>query len=231
MVLVNVFERIEQKYILDKKQYKLLMKLMDKYFLKDLYYKSSIYNIYFDNDNNDLIINSLEKPVYKEKVRLRSYLEVKSDNDTVFLEVKKKYNGVVYKRRVKLKYFEYMDYIKKRIIPNDNKKSQIMKEIDYYINYYKLHPYIFVGYDRLSYYAKDDINFRVTFDSNLRSRKNDLELRDTDDNKRYFDSDKYIMEVKCLNALPIWFVSYLSECEIYPRSFSKVGSIYLKEGR
>ena len=141
--------------------------------------------------------------------------------------MKQKYEGMVYKRRVRLTVEEYNNYINEGIMPKNNK--QIMKEIDYYINYYKVRPYIYVAYDRLSYYAIDDINFRVTIDSNLRSRKNNLELRDRNDNQMYFDDNRYIMEVKSMNSLPIWFVTELSKYKIYPCSFSKVGSIYLKE--
>lgn len=222
----NVFKRVEQKYLLTEAQFKLLETTLNNHFEKDKYYKTTIYNIYFDNDNNDIIINSIEKPTYKEKVRLRSYGEVKS-NDTVFLELKQKYKGVVYKRRANLLLKEYNKYMKKGILPKSN--TQIMKEIDYYINYYNLHPSIFVGYDRLSYYSKEDNNLRITFDTNLRSRKVNLKLKDTKDNELFFEEKIYIMEVKSLYGLPLWFTKVLSQNKIYPKSFSKVGSIYKKE--
>jgi len=220
----NVFKRVEQKYLLTESEYLLLQEVLDNYFLEDKYYKSNIYNLYFDNQNNDILINSIDKPKYKEKIRLRSYKEPNLD-DIVYLEIKQKYKGVVYKRRVELTLKDYLDYEEKRII-NDN---QIMKEIDYYIKYYDLKPNIFVSYDRLSYYFKEDNNFRITFDTNLRYRFNNLSLKDTKDNKYYFDTKMYIMEVKCLNSLPLWFVKILSNNKIYPKSFSKVGNIYLKE--
>jgi len=204
----------------------ILQDVMDEYFEKDKFYKTTIYNIYFDNDNNDLIINSIEKPMYKEKIRLRSYGEPSIDS-IVFFEMKQKYKGIVYKRRVDLTLKEYLKYMKKNIFPKDN--IQIMKEIDYYIKYYKLKPYIFVGYDRLSYYLKEDKNFRITFDTNLRSRTNNLKLKDSKDNKMYFDSNMYIMEIKSLYGLPLWFTNVLSSNEIFPTSFSKVGNIYKKE--
>lgn len=222
----NFFKRIEQKYIINKKEYDDIQEIISKYFLMDSYYESKIYNIYFDNDNRDIIINSLEKPVYKKKIRVRSY-GIPNDDSLVFFEIKEKYKGIVYKRRVKLSLLEYNNYINKGIMPNHDK--QIMREIDYNIKYYKLHPYMVLTYDRLSYYSKEDINFRITFDSNLRSRYNDLEFRDNND-RLYFKDKKYIMEVKCSNSLPIWFVSYLSKNKIYPISFSKIGSIY-KESR
>lgn len=217
----NIFKRIEQKYILSKSEYKKIQKLINDYFLKDKYYESKIFNIYFDNQNNDMMINSIEKPIFKKKVRVRKY----GNDNKVFLEIKEKYRGMVYKRRIELTDNEYERYICNNKI-ND---KQIMREIDYYIDYYKLKPHMFLAYDRLSYYAKENSRFRLTFDSNMRYRFEDLNLKDNGKNKKYFEGDEYIMEVKTVNSLPIWFVNYLSENKIYPRSFSKAGSIYIKE--
>lgn len=225
-MIQKIFKRVEQKYILTEEQYLLLQDMIKDHFKKDKYYESKIYNIYFDNDNNDSIITSIEKPKYKSKVRLRSYGPA-GNKDYVYLEIKQKYNGVVYKRRINLTLEEYYRYWKDNIFPKKNK--QIIKEIDYHIKYQKLHPFIFVAYDRLSYYAKDDNNFRITFDTNLRSRTKNLLLKDTRENEYFFNEKKYIMEVKCLFSLPLWFTKELSKYKIYPRSFSKVGNIYIKE--
>jgi len=222
-MIQKVFKRVEQKYVLNEKQYLSLQNLIRTYFSKDKYYKCKIYNIYFDNDNFDSIINSIEKPEYKSKVRLRSY----GCNDNVFFEMKQKFKGIVYKRRINLTIDEYNKYQNEGIYPKKNK--QIIKEIDYYVKYHNLHPAIFVAYDRLSYCAKDDKNFRVTFDSNLRSRFKNLLLKDTKENEKYFNEKMYIMEVKCLNSLPLWFTKELSRLKIYPKSFSKVGNVYIKE--
>lgn len=225
-MIQNIFERIEQKYLLSEEQYICLNNLISKYFEKDNFFESHIYNIYFDNDNRDLTINSLEKPLYKEKIRARSYFAPK-ENDVIFFEIKQKFRGTVYKRRVKLTLKEYNDYLKSNIFPENNR--QIMKEIDYYIHHYKLKPFMLVAYDRLSYYSKSDKNFRLTFDTNLRSRQNNLTLSDSNDDSFYFDKPTYIMEVKCLGSLPLWFTKVLSKYQIYPSSFSKIGNIYKKE--
>lgn len=224
---ISVFKRIEQKYILSKIEYELLQDMIKKYFNKDKYYKSNIYNLYFDNDNNDMIINSIEKPIYKDKIRLRSYNESKNKDDIVYLEMKQKYKDIVYKRRVEMTLNEYNKYINNETI--SIKEKQILKEIDYYINYYRIKPYIFIGYNRLSYYSKDNESFRITFDTNLRYRLDNLYLSDNKNNKYYFEEETYIMEVKSNSNLPIWFVEVLSKNKIYPRSFSKVGNIYKKE--
>ena len=105
---IEIFRRVEQKYLLSKEQYIKLMDRISSHVEKDKYYKSTICNVYFDTTNSDLIVTSLEKPLYKEKVRLRSY-GVPTIDSTVFLEIKSKYKGIVGKRRVsfKLKDFYY----------------------------------------------------------------------------------------------------------------------------
>ena len=218
----NVFKRVETKYLLTDEEYKTLMKKIDKHLMKDKYYKSTICNIYFDTDDYDVINKSLEKPVFKQKIRLRSY-NVPSLEDDVFFEIKGKYDGVVFKRREKIKLIDYYNYINDGKIPSD---KQIIKEIDYLIKNENLKPKIMLSYDRLSYYDKDNKNFRITFDQNIRSREEDLNLEYGDAGKLYFNKPTYIMELKSLGAMPLWFTNILTKLKIYPKSFSKYGSIY-----
>lgn len=219
----EVFRRKEIKYLLSKDKYDKLMEKLEGHLKHDKYFERTICNIYFDTKNYDLIINSINKPIYKEKVRVRSY-NIPSLNDEVFFEIKKKYNGIVGKRRIEMKLKDFYDYLNGgNIISND---TQIASEIDYDFKNYKLEPKLFLAYDRLSYYDKDNINFRITFDRNLRSRENDLKLELGDSGKLYFKEDTYIMETKVLDAYPLWFTDILSSLKIYPVSFSKYGSIY-----
>lgn len=224
---MNFFQRIEQKYILTEEEYKLLFEKINSHLEKDYYYKSTICNLYFDTDYNDLIVNSLEKPPYKQKVRVRSYNAANVD-DNVFLELKGKHKGIVFKRREKIRLDELYKYLESGTIPKNN-NNQIMKEIDYIIKRYNLKPKIFLAYDRLSYYDKDNVNFRVTFDMNLRSRNEDLNLELGDTGKLFSKEKFYIMELKSLTSIPLWFIKVLSELKIYSRSFSKYGSIYSKQ--
>lgn len=219
----NIFRRVEEKYILSENEKNNLFSKISKYIEKDKFYESTICNIYFDNKNNDLIINSLDKPVYKEKIRLRSYDKIPSLNSKVFFEKKDKYEGIVGKRRIEMTLGEFYDYIKNHKYDRSN---QIMKEIDYYMNYYKLEPAIYIAYDRKSYKGIDDSNLRITFDTNLRSRTSDLNLELGDAGVKYFKDKYYIMEIKTLGAMPLWLVRSLSELNIFPSSFSKYGKIY-----
>ena len=219
----NIFRRVEEKYLLTKTQRDLFLKKIDKYIEKDKFYESTICNIYFDNKNNDLIVNSLEKPIYKEKIRLRSYKKTPNLDDEVFLEKKDKYEGIVGKRRIKMTLREFYEYIKNH---NYDKSNQIMNEIDYYINYYDLKPAIYIAYDRKSYCGKSNSDLRITLDTNLRSRNSDLRLELGDAGKKYFKNKYYIMEIKTLGSMPLWLVRALSELNIFPASFSKYGKIY-----
>ena len=148
----NTFNRVEQKYLLSNEDYQALFNKIKKYIIEDVFFESKISNIYFDNEQNDLIIYSIDKPIYKDKIRLRSYITPQI-NDFVFLEIKSKYRGIVGKRRVKMTLKEYYNYINEGVYDSSN---QIMKEIDYLIKYYHLKPTIFIGYDRLSYRLKED---------------------------------------------------------------------------
>ena len=156
----EIFRRVESKYLVKDKEYKQILEKSKKYLEKDKYFKSEILNIYFDTDNYELIRSSLDKPIYKEKVRIRSY-KVPNENDEIFLEIKKKYDGVVSKRRLSLSLKEFNDYYynHKKI-----KNSQIMEELDYCFKKYDLKPKVFLSYDRESYKCKNDDNFRITFD-------------------------------------------------------------------
>lgn len=221
----NVFKRVEEKYLLTKEQKILLLEKIGAYLKKDKFYHSTICNIYFDNKYNELILNSMDKPVFKEKVRLRSY-KIPALKEEVFLEIKEKFKGIVGKRRIKMTLQEFYDYYENN---KYDKNNQIMKEIDYYFKLYDLKPFIYIAYDRISYRGIENDNLRITIDSNLRSRNEDLRLELGDAGKKYFEEDFYIMEIKTLGAMPLWLVRSLSELKIYPASFSKIGKIYEKE--
>ncbi len=218
----NVFKRVEEKYVLNKKQKEKFFQKVNPYLQPNRFFEATICNIYFDTQNYDLIVHSLEKPPFKEKIRLRSY-NVPTLEDTVYLEIKNKYKGIVGKRRVKMKLSEFYEYLNTKKYKQNN---QIMREIDYYFTYYKLKPTLYIAYDRQSYMGADNPNLRITLDTNLRSRKEDLFLELGDAGKKYFKEEIYIMEIKTLGAMPLWLVQVLSELKIYPTSFSKYGSIY-----
>jgi len=223
VAIQTVFKRYEIKYLITEEQCEKLKKLFTEYMTGDEYGNSTIRNIYFDTPSYLLIRNSVEKPVYKEKLRLRSY-GVTTPDSTVFLEVKKKFKGVVYKRRLRLKEKEALDYILDGVKLPD---SQIFREIDYFVSYYKeLIPRVVISYEREAFYSKYDSTFRVTFDKNVLYRQDDLSLESGVYGKRILPEGKVLMEVKTAYAIPLWLTSFLSENKIYKTSFSKYGTAY-----
>jgi SPX domain protein involved in polyphosphate accumulation len=223
---MDIFHRIEQKYVLNKNEYEKMIKELNKYTIHDKYYESSICSVYFDDDNYDLIINSIDSPLYKEKVRLRSY-GVIDDNGKVFLELKKKYKGVTYKKRVTMTLNEFWNYYEKSIIPKSCDNLS-MKEIDYCFNKYRLKPKMFISYDRYSYLDKENNNIRITFDYNIKYRDKHLNLDSNKYLEDIIEDDIYIMEIKTRDSIPIWFTKILSNLKLYPSGYSKYKEAYLR---
>ncbi len=220
------FERSEKKYLMSDDQYQALREVLDKRMIADVYGEYTVCNLYFDTDHNDLIIRSIEKPDYKEKMRLRSYGTV-GDKDKVFLEIKKKFKGVVFKRRIILPYGEVKDYLYHGIPPR--KTGQIFNEIDYFIRFYQCYPKLYLSYDRLALCGIDDDNgLRITFDRNIRSRTDRLDLSIPPDGEQLLEPGVWLMEVKAPGAMPLWLTDAFTRLKIYPTSFSKYGRIYAK---
>lgn len=229
----KVFDRIEKKYLITKTTKKNILRTIKKQMKKDGYFKSEVFNLYFDTDNYDLIIQSIDQPIFKEKLRARSY----GGYDRVFLEIKTKLRGrdlnPGFKRRVMITNADFDSLVEneatvselalKKIETKDD--LQIAKEIDYLIDKFDLKPKILVMYDRESYKGEDDL--RITFDENLQYRDTNLGFFKEKNDKIYFkDSHKVIMEIKAHGALPLWLVKALSENKVYPRQFSKIGNIF-----
>lgn len=219
----EVFKRYEKKYLLTQIQYRKLRKLLDERMEIDEYGLHTICNIYFDTVDYSLIRTSLDKPVYKEKLRLRSY-GVPRSGDTVFVEIKKKFDGIVYKRRVSMtleEAKEYLIYGKKPSVQN-----QITREIDWVLKRYELSPAVYIAYDRLAMYGKENENLRITFDQNIRYREELLELGEGSFGMNIIQGDMVLMEIKIPDAMPVWMSHMLSELSVSPASFSKYGECY-----
>lgn len=220
----TVFSRYEYKYIVTKDQKKRLLEAMQPYMKQDQYGRSTIRNIYFDTDSYLLIRRSIEKPVYKEKLRVRSYSQATEDS-TVFVELKKKFKSVVYKRRLALPEKEAMDWLTKGIPPKN--QTQIFREIDYSLSFYKtLKPAVFLSYEREAFFGNNDPEFRVTFDENILCRQTNLSLQEPVGGEAVLDPNLMIMEIKCAGGIPLWLVQTLSKEKLYKASFSKYGTAY-----
>ena len=222
-----VFNRVEKKYKLNEEKYQAFWSDLIKYMEIDEFGRHTISNIYYDTPDDLLIRRSIEKPVYKEKLRLRSYGRP-TLNDNVFLEIKKKYDGIVNKRRIALPLQNAYDYMNKNISPFP--PTQILSELDYFKSLYHLSPKLLLSYERIALYGKEDPTFRVTFDTGIRSRTDNLRLeKGSYGNFLFKDACIYLMEVKITNSTPLWFSKLLSKHQIYPTSFSKYGNVYKEQ--
>ena len=199
---------------------------MDPYMQIDHYGRTTIRNIYFDTDTFRLIRRSLEKPAYKEKLRVRSY-GTADPEDEVFVELKKKYDGIVYKRRLTLpEKIVRESFERRRDLPV---KSQIGEEIKYFRHYYgQLVPVVFLTYEREAYYSLDGSDFRVTFDENILYREDDVSLGSEIYGKPLLENGQTLLEIKTSGGLPLWMSRTLSSNHLFKTSFSKYGSAYMK---
>ncbi len=222
------FARKERKYLLSEMQYRILCEEILPRIRPDKYANYTICNIYYDTPAFDLIRRSIEKtdkPVYKEKLRLRSYGPV-GEADPVFLELKKKYKGTVYKRRITLSYAEAIAYLEQGVAP-PTAQPQILREMDAFLQYHHPVPALYLAYDREAYSGKEQKDLRVTFDRNIRFRWENIDLLQ-DKGALLLPQGTVLLELKLPMAMPLWLVRALDQIEAKPISFSKYGEIYKK---
>ena len=226
MAYQSVFQRYEIKYLITSEQKQRLVAEMAPYMALDQYGRTIIRNIYFDTPDFRLIRNSIEKPPYKEKLRLRSY-EQTSPDTPVFVEIKKKYDSIVYKRRIALSESGAMNWIcGTQPVPFTD---QISREIDYFLSFYpELRPTVFISYAREAYFCRSGNGFRITFDDDILCRRHDLSLGHGPAGSPILANDLVLMEIKCSGGIPLWMTKLLTQERIFRTSFSKYGTAYQK---
>lgn len=217
----EIFKRTEKKYLLSAQQYRAFIAALEPFVKRDRYFESDIMSLYYDTPDYRLIRASIEKPVFKEKIRLRSYGVPRSADD-VFLEIKRKYKGVVYKRR------SVMPLSRAAGFPETARDTQIEKELVRCFDFYAgLAPRMLITYKRHAYTALSDPELRITFDSELLFRDYDLRLDKGIYGRKLLPHGERIMEIKITGAMPLWLAGLLDELIIYPASYSKYGTAYL----
>lgn len=215
-----VFQRYELKYLLTLRQYCALKAEILNHLIRDKFGKTTIQSLYYDTPDNRLIRTSIEKPIFKEKLRLRCYNLNDSDKE-IYVEMKRKYDGMVYKRRIACKENEA-----EMLFDGKVQTSQIGKELEYFLKFYgELLPKILILYDREAFVdAKSDL--RVTFDKNIRYRTKDLNLHTSLEGEELLSEDAVLMELKTGEAVPLWFCALLDREHVRKTSFSKYGTAY-----
>lgn len=220
---VYSFKRYEKKYILTPEAYQRLMARLGPHLVPDDYHHSTVRSLYFDWDDYRLIRHSLDKPLYKEKLRLRAY-KTPAPESEVFVELKKKYKGVVYKRRVAASESDAMRWIARESPPP--RDSQMAREIEWFLHENRPKPKALICCDRTAWVATDDPGLRVTFDEAIRWRDNDLLLSDGSAGELLLPGGEVLMELKLPEAAPLWLAHLLSEEQVFPTGFSKYGVCY-----
>ncbi|SDM54848.1 polyphosphate polymerase domain-containing protein [Acetanaerobacterium elongatum] len=229
---IATFKRYELKFLLTKTQFCAMTAALPEYMNIDGYCENGswygIHNLYYDTPNSDYIRESLSKPYYKEKLRLRCYNPTPSPEEKVFLEVKKKTGGIVYKRRAVMTLKEAYAFTGKGILPavTDYMNTQVINELAYLLSCAPVAPAAYISYRRLAYFGKEDNELRVTFDKDITTRRNELNLESGSYGTPLLQKGRYLMEIKTEGNLPYWLAELLSELEIYKTSFSKYGAEY-----
>lgn len=227
------FNRYEKKYIMTKELYNNIFNDMSRFLKKDIhsqllpYY--TICNIYYDTASNDVIKHSVSKPVFKEKLRLRCYCNGE-DSDIAFLEIKKKYNGFVNKRRTKITIGEANNLIDNKVLPlkKSYHNTQVLNEIYHYVKDKDLEPKIVISYDRMAFTDKVNSDVRVTFDTNITSRRDHLMLSRTGNDHNILSDNYVLMEIKTSTSIPLWLTHILTKYDVYSNSFSKYGTEFFE---
>ncbi len=222
---ITVFKRREIKFLINAKQREALEKAFEEHMIPDEHGESTICNVYYDTPDFRLIRTSLNKPVYKEKLRIRSYGRTTEDGK-IFMELKKKYKGVVYKRRISIRQNEAVDFLAGKA-PLPNSDGQIEKEIAYFVKYYGgLVPAMYLCYDRTAYFCKEDPGLRITLDKNILWRTDRTRLTSHPNGRDLLEPGQSLMEIKVGASMPLWLAELLSKLEIRQVSFSKYGTAY-----
>ena len=221
---ILTFQRVETKYRLSADEYERLWARLEPLLAPDAYPVSTVCSQYLDTSDFRIIRASMDGGKYREKLRLRCY-ETPNEGTRVFLELKKKFKGVVYKRREGLSYAEAKAYLAGGELPRD---TQIMRELDYAMRFYDWpRPALILAYDRRAYLLRDNPRVRVTFDTNLRYRAEDLSLSLGMHGAPILPQDEHIMEIKTDGGMPLFLSHLLNELCIYPTRFSKYKTAYL----
>ena len=220
----TVFKRYEKKYLITKEQYSALLGMMISHNMEPgIHSDYLVQNLYFDTDNWDVARAAMERPFYKEKMRLRYYGPPGHETD-VFLELKKKYKGVVYKRRISIPYASLSGSSVRDIV--SEKASQISRELEYYLKTNEVSEKIYIAYQRAAFTGAESGEIRVTFDTDIRCRFNDLDFTRPPEGRPILTRDNIIMEIKAAFGMPFWMARALSEYMVFPMPFSKFGICY-----
>ncbi len=230
---IEVFNRYENKYLLDEDTFSRLSRRLTDYMEVDPYNRDAptypIASLYYDTADHYLVRTSLGRPGYKEKLRVRAYGVPEADGE-VYVEIKKKVKGLTNKRRSAMPLPEAYAFLKRGTVAalTPAMNGQVLREIRAMLARYPLQPSLYIAYDRRAYFGIGAHDLRVSFDRDIRFRQTDLCLEAGDFGSPLIRPDQWLMEVKAAQSVPVWLSRLLSDCRVFPISFSKVGRAYYR---
>ncbi|MDL2225529.1 polyphosphate polymerase domain-containing protein [Eubacteriales bacterium OttesenSCG-928-M02] len=219
----KVFCRSEKKYLLNLEQYGRMWALLFPHMRQEERGKHTIHTIYYDGVDFPMIRRCLEKPTYREKLRLRCY-GIPKPGEMAYMELKKKVGGITYKRRIGLPYEDALLYLDHGIFLGE--MCQIQGEIHHLIKRYRPEKKVLLSYDRIAYHGIESKNLRITFDERIRWRDHALDVQRGDFGQLLLPGDVVMMEIKTDGGFPLWLARGLSRMGVYPAGFSKYGTVY-----
>lgn len=219
----TIFSRNEKKYQITQHKAAQLVEAISNKMKPGKYGTYWVQNLFFDTDNWDIIHTSMEKPHYKEKMRLRCY-GTPETTDRMFLEFKKKYDGVVYKRRFPIVPAELANYTINEILSRAN--TQIAKELVYHIQQKGVTEKFYISYNRQEFTGVHDEDLRLTIDSNISYRLDSLFFTQPQLDCSALDPNKFLLEIKMPLSIPLWLSHILSDLGIFASSFSKYAACF-----
>jgi len=221
----RVFDRWELKYVVTVKQMYQLMHALKNYVVLDENGDDGLYkikSIYYDSHDFKFYHEKMNGNKYRQKVRLRGYNNV-AYNDDVYFEIKQRYNTTVQKRRAELKLSDAYELMKHPLDAEQyaDKKRIVLDEIRYLSSMHALEAKAIVSYDRKAYMGKYEDGLRITFDTNLKCRKENLNLEEYHKEKYFVHPSLAVLEIKTNEKVPIWLVSLIQRFEIEAHRVSK----------
>ncbi len=216
------FERREVKYLLTDAERAELLARVSSHLVGDEHGASTVRSLYYDTPTLILARRSSEHPAYKEKLRLRAY-GMPAPEETVFVELKKKCDGVVYKRRSTRSLAEAQGLLAGNVAA----KGQIERELACAAGRYEgLAPACYLAYDREALYERGNRDLRLTFDRRVRmsweAPRLDAELYGGAE--QILDEGISILEIKTSRAMPLWLTQAMGELNLRQASWSKYGT-------
>ena len=223
----TIFRRIEKKYLITRLQYDWIIDAVRTHTCPDRHQSHTISSLYFDTPDHLLIRRSMDHPLYKEKLRLRTY-GIPEESATAFAEIKKKYRKVVYKRRAEMTWRDAYAFLTTGTLPGGYAdQQQILNEISWFLGHYRnLSPSMLISCDRAAYYGLRQPQLRITIDRQIRWRDMDLSPMGNVGGTPLLHPGLLLMEIKLPGAMPLWLAKLLAEARIYPVSFSKYATAY-----